>query len=375
MLKLYKQLRLNKKELMFEIFSKKNRCLGIDMGTTGIKIVELKKENNLPVFVNYAISYDSGTLLQSSELDILDGQAKEILTEVLKKGNFGTKNAVVGVPGFSSLIFFVELPEMPKKEIEQAVKFEAAKYIPTSLDEVSLGWEIIGSIQEKPIEGGQFSGQSRKIQVMVVSVPKSTTLKYEKLVKSANLNLRAMEVENFAVTRALIGNDKGTFIIVDMGAKATDFTAVSDGVVRMTRNIDIGGAEVSRSLASGFRIDIERAEKLKKSNRVNLLNSQDETTRLIGPSMGIIIDEIKRLREIFYKKNPLKKIEKIILTGGASKINTLSDYFAKETGIECLVGNPLARIGMGKKEQPVLEKVSPELSTAIGLAMRGFEAE
>jgi len=374
-LKLYKQLRLNKKELMFEIFSKKNRCLGIDMGTTGIKIVELKKENNLPVFVNYAISYDSGTLLQSSELDILDGQAKEILTEVLKKGNFGTKNAVVGVPGFSSLIFFVELPEMPKKEIEQAVKFEAAKYIPTSLDEVSLGWEIIGSIQEKPIEGGQFSGQSRKIQVMVVSVPKSTTLKYEKLVKSANLNLRAMEVENFAVTRALIGNDKGTFIIVDMGAKATDFTAVSDGVVRMTRNIDIGGAEVSRSLASGFRIDIERAEKLKKSNRVNLLNSQDETTRLIGPSMGIIIDEIKRLREIFYKKNPLKKIEKIILTGGASKINTLSDYFAKETGIECLVGNPLARIGMGKKEQPVLEKVSPELSTAIGLAMRGFEAE
>lgn len=345
------------------------------MGTTGIKIVELKKENNLPVFVNYAISYDSGTLLQSSGLDILDGQAKEILTKVLKKGNFGTKNAVVGIPGFSSLIFFVELPEMPKTEIEQAVKFEAAKYIPTPLDEVSLGWEIIGSIQERPMEGGQFLGQSRKIQVMVVSVPKSTTLKYEKLVKSANLNLRAMEVENFAVTRALIGNDKGTFIIVDIGARATDFTAVSDGVVKMTRNINIGGAEISRSLASGFRIDLERAEKLKKSNRVNLLNPQDETARLVGPSMGIIIDEIKRLREIFYKKNPLKKIEKIIFTGGTSKINTLVDYFAKEAGIECIMGNPLARIGMEKKEQPVLEEVSPELSVAIGLAMRGLEVE
>ena len=313
--------------------------------------------------------------LQSSGLELLDGQAKDILSKVLKEGGFTTKNAAIGIPGFFSLIFFVELPEMPDAEIEQAVKFEAAKYIPTPIEEVSLGWEAIGSVQEKSFEGGQPSSQSRKMQVMVVSVPKSTTVKYGGIVKSVKLSLKAMEVENFAVARAIIGNDKGTFMIVNIGAKATDFTVVSDGVVRITRNIDVGGAEISRSLASGFGIDLERADKLKKSGRVNLLDPQNDTTRLIGPAIGIIIDEMKRLREMYHKKSPLKKIEKMIFTGGTSKMATLTDYFAREIGMECQIGNPLARIGVDKRQQAVVEAVSPELAVAIGLAMRGIEIE
>ncbi|HLM84083.1 MAG TPA: type IV pilus assembly protein PilM [Candidatus Bathyarchaeia archaeon] len=360
---------------MFGIFSKKNRCLGIDLGTTGIKIIELKKENNLPVFVNYAISYDSGSLLQSKNLELLDGQVKGILGKVLKEGNFGTKNTVIGIPGFFSLIFFIELPEMPEAEIERAVKFEATKYIPTPIDEVSLGWEMIGSVQEKAIEGGQLSSQGKKMQVMVVSVPKSTAVKYGDLVKSVKLSSKAIEVENFAVTRALIGNDKGTFMIVNIGAKATDFTVVSDGVVRVTRNIDVGGVEISRSVASGFGIDLDRADKLKKSSRVNLLDPHNETTPMISPVVGVISEEIKRLREIYHKKSPLKKIEKIIFTGGTSKMNTLVDFFGKETGMECQKGNSLARIGLEKKQQAVVEEVSPELSVAVGLAMRGLEIE
>ena len=358
---------------MFGLFKKKNRCLGVDLGTTGIKIVELEKENNLPVFVNYAISYDSSSLLQASGLELLNGQAQGVINVVLKKGNFDTRNAVIGIPGFYSLIFFIELPEMPKNELNQAVKFEAAKFIPTPLSGVSLGWEIIGGIQEKTLEGGQVAGQSRKIQIMVVSVPRSTTEKYSEIAKLVKLKLQAMEVENFAAVRALIGNDKGTFMVVNIGAKATDYTIVSDGVVRMTRNMDIGGTEISRSLSSGLGIDLDRADKLKKSNRINLLDPRDDASRLIGPAMGMVRDEIKRLREIFYKKSPLKKIEKVIFTGGTSKMNSLLDFFAKETEMECQLGNSLARIGIPKKHLPVLEEVAPELAVAIGLAMRGLE--
>jgi len=360
---------------MFGIFTKKkNRCLGVDFGTTGIKIVELKKENNLPVFVNYAISYDSGSLLQSSGLELLDVQAKSVLEAVLKQGDFGTKCSVVGIPGFLSLIFFVELPEMPEAEIEQAIRFEAAKFIPTRLDEVSLGWEIVGSFQEKSFEGGKISSQSRKNQIMIVSVPKSATDKYGAIVKSVRLKMKAMEVENFAAVRTLIGNDKGTFMIVNLGAKATDFTIVSDGVVRITRNIDIGGVEISRSLASGLGIDLDRADKLKKSDRVNLLDPRGEMSRLVAPAIGMITDEMKRLREIYHKKSPLKKIEKIIFTGGASKMNTLVEFFSHEMAMECQRGNSLARIGVSKKHLPILEEVAPELTVALGLAIRGLES-
>lgn len=357
---------------MFNIFARKNRCLGVDISTTGVKVVELKKENNTPVFVNYAITHDPGSFLQSSDPELLDGQIIEAISSAIKAGNFGTKKAVMGIPGFFSLISFIELPEMPESEIDKAVKFEAAKYIPTPLNEVSLGWEIVGGSETKALEGGTGSGQSRKIQVMVVSVPRNITTKFEDVAKGVRLKLAAIEVENFAAVRALVGNDKGTFAIVNIGAKATDFTIVSDGVVRIVRSINIGGAEISRSLASGLGIDIVRANQLKISKRINLLDAHGEATNLIRPVVGIIIDEVKRLREIYHQKSPLRKIEKILFTGGTSKMNTLVEFFSKEMGLDCQKGNPLARVGVEKRHQPLLDEVAPELTVAVGLAMRGL---
>ncbi|TSA45757.1 type IV pilus assembly protein PilM [bacterium] len=358
---------------MFNLFSSKNRCLGLDIGTTGIKVVELKKEGNTPILVNYAISYDSGSLLQSSDLEILDGQTKEIVLNVIKKARFRTKRVIVGIPGFLALISFMEIPEMPRSEIDQAVRFEANKYIPTPIEEVSLGWEIIGSFQDRPLEGGQLLKQKQKLQIMVVSVPKISVAKLTSIAKETGLSPIAMEVENFATVRCLIGNDKGTFMIVNIGAKATDFTVVSDGIVRVTRSIDVGGAEISRSLASGLGIDLERADKIKKSSQINLTDPKDKLSSLIDPVAGIIVDEIKRLREIYHKKNPIKKIEKLIFAGGTSKLASLLDFFASELSIECQLGNSLARVAVDKKYQEVLEKVAPELTVAIGLALRGMD--
>ncbi|PIU79305.1 MAG: hypothetical protein COZ28_00920 [Candidatus Moranbacteria bacterium CG_4_10_14_3_um_filter_44_15] len=356
---------------MLGIFSRKNRCLGIDVGTTGVKIVELKLDNNMPIFANYALSYDSGSLLQSRDLEFLGDQVSEIVGAVLKQGKFGTKKAVLGIPGFLALISFIELPEMPQSEIEQAVRFEASKYIPTPLDEVSLGWEVVGSFQDKPVEGTQ-TRQSSKLQIMVVTVPKSAVASLTEVTRNNRLDVAALEIESFAITRCLIGNDRGTFMIVNIGAKATDFTIVSDGVIRMTRSVDVGGAEISRSIAGGLGIDLQRADKLKKSSQIDLMNKGDRTALLIYPVVGMILDEIKRIRELYHKKSPLKKIEKIIFTGGTSKMNSLVKYFAGELSLECQLGNPLARIGAEKKYEKVIEEVAPELAVAIGLALRGL---
>jgi type IV pilus assembly protein PilM len=358
---------------MFNIFSRKNRCLGVDIGTTGIKIAELRKENNVPVLSNYSLSYDSGSLLQSAGLEILDGQTSDMVGNVIKKGGFSTRRAVVSIPGFLALISFIELPEMPQTEIDQAVRFEANKYIPTPLDEVSLGWEIIGSFQEKSVEGSQASRQSKKIQIMVVTVPKNSVVSIAQVSEKNGLETLALEVENFATTRCLVGNDKGTFMIVNIGAKATDFTIVSDGIIRVTRSIDVGGVEISRSIASGFGIDLQRADKLKKTGQINLLDKKDKTSALVLPVAGMILDEIKRLRELYHKKNPLKKIEKLMFTGGTSKLKSLVDYFSSATDIDCQMGNSLARIGVEKKYEDVIKEVAPELTVAIGLALRGLE--
>lgn len=358
---------------MFEFFSSKNRVLGIDIGTTGIKAVELKKEGNVPVLTNYALSYDSGSLLQSSGLEILDGQTGEILQNIVKRGDFNTKKAVVGIPSFLALVSFLELPEMPHNEIEKAVRFEAGKYVPTPIEEVSLGWEIVGSFIEKSVEGGQVGKHGQKMQIMVVTVPKSAVEKLNVVMKGAKLDVVAMEVENFATARCLVGNDKGNFMIANVGAKATDFTIVSGGLIRMTRSIDVGGAEISRAIASGLGVDLQRADKIKKSQQINLLNTKEHLAGLVSPVVGMIIDEIRRLQELYHRKNPLNKIEKIIFTGGTSKLSTLIERISSQIPVECQSGNSLARIGVEKKYLPVVQKVAPELTVAIGLALRGFD--
>lgn len=348
--------------------------MGIDVGTTGIKVVELKKENNVPMLLNYALYYDSGSFIQMSSLEILDGEMGRILQDIIKKGNFNTKRAVIGIPSFLALITFIELPEMPTSEIEKAIQFEAAKFIPTPIDEVSLGWEIIGNYQEKPIEGSQSLHSGQRMQIMLVTVPNSAVGKLSAMAGSSRINVIAMEVENFATVRCLIGNDKGTFMIINIGAKTTDFTIVSDGIIRVTRSIDVGGMEISRAIASGLGVNLQRADFVKKSNQVNLIDPKNRLSSLVSPVVGMIIEEIRRLQELYHKKNPLKKIEKIIFTGGTSKLSTLTEYFSKQLSMECQKGNSLARIEVKKEHQEAIQMAAPELTVAIGLALRGLEA-
>ena len=208
---------------------------------------------------------------------------------------------------------------------------------------------------------------------MVVTVPKISVESIAKVIQKNGLEASALEVENFATTRCLVGNDKGTFMIVNIGAKSTDFTIVSDGIIRLTRSIDAGGAEISRAIASGLGIDLQRADKIKRSNQINLLDAKDKASSLVAPVAGMILDETKRLRELYHKKNPLRKIEKLIFTGGTSKMNSLLEYFSRQMSMECQLGNSLARVRVEKKHEDIVKEVAPELTVAIGLALRGLE--
>jgi len=353
---------------MFGFFRKKNSFLGIDISNTGIKIVEIKKGDRQPELTNYSIV--------SAENYIGSGRNKfapsieEMIESAIKAGSFSAKDAILGIPGYLSLIFFLDLPEMPEQEIEGAVRFEAAKYIPTPIEEVNFGWEIVGSYQGRPVEGGQQQA-IKKNQIMVVTVPKKTVEDYSKVVSTSKIRINAIEVENFAAIRAMVGNDKGTFMVVDIGAKSTDLTVVSDGLLKVTRSIDVGGTAITRAIASGLGIDYERADSMKTSGLIDFGKPNDELTQCARPIVDLISDEIKRLHVAYHKKNPVRKIEKIIFSGGTSKIKGLMKYFGTSSGIECVVGNPLARVSFDEKYRPLLNEIALELTIAIGLALRG----
>ncbi len=353
----------------------KNTFLGIDIGTSNIKIVELKVSGNKPILTNYAWTYLDGLMgdrdLKSSYFDtVLPEYMKRMLNEAKMKG----KQAHFSIPAFGGLITLIEFPEMTEEDLDQAIKFEAHKYIPTNLDEVVLSWDIVkksnskNSIIGQPKKQPDQSGKEKN-QVLLVAAPKSKVAKYEKLARDLKLELKSIEIESFSLVRSLIGNDQGNFIIIDIGSRVCNIILVEKGVIKANRNIDAGGQEISKAISKSMNIDSDRAEKLKISGK----NFLDGESSIKFPTLELIVGEISRILGAYYKDGSDHALDGLILSGGTAGFPGLQEYFSKALNVKSIVGNPLGRIEYDKRLEPKMKEVMDQFSVAIGLALKGVE--
>lgn len=356
----------------------KNTFLGIDIGISSIKIVEIKVTNNKPILSNYAwmgIGSLGREIQDGSFSDDLGNQLKKLLRE----GGFKSTDAHVAIPAFGGLITLVEFPEMNKDDLDQAIKFEAHKYIPTSLDDVVLSWDVVNkkisdaNLIRKKDEAEEAAAPpvsaNSKLQVLLVAAPKSKVASYEKLVKSAGLSLKSIEIESFSILRSLIGNDLGNFVVVDIGARVCNIILVEKGVIKTNRNIDAGGRDLTKTIARSMDIDEERAERFKLSGK-NLLG-KEASVKL--QTIDMIIAEIQRVMDNYYKNSKDRRIDKIILSGGTAGLSGIEDYFSQALGIKTVVGNPFSRIEYDKKLEAKINEMKSRFSVSVGLALRGAE--
>src|SRR3972149_7879425 len=237
---------------MFNLFGEKGK-LGIDIGTAAIKIVELEKSGGRVVLKNYGLFELKGTDVQSSGpgtgQSILKLPDQEIIwgiKELIKKGSIKSTDAIASIPSFSTFTTIIEMPYLSEQELAKALPFEARKYIPIPLDEVVLDWSIIDILSPA---GPGTSGSASKpptVQVFLAAVPRDETEKYRRIMKGAGLNLKALELENTALIRALLGNDLSPTAIVNIGGRSTSIVIVDKGYERISHNYEIGGVEITK---------------------------------------------------------------------------------------------------------------------------------
>jgi len=353
----------------------KNKFLGIDIGNSSIKIVEIKIGNNKPVLSNYAwIALPAGSAEMQKELS--EEMLAKYLKRILGMGKFKSKAAYVSMPAFGGLITLIEFPQMSKEDLDQAIKFEAHKYIPTSLDDIALSWEILdkkshSSVKNKDSEvpADNAALKEEKLQVLLVAAPKSRVRRYEKIAKEAGLDLNLIEIESFSLLRSLVGNDTGNFLIIDIGFRACNIILVEKGVIKVNRNIDAGGRDITKIIAHSLNVDEERAEKLKISGD----QAFSKETDMKITTLDTIIDEARRVLNAYYKNDGENKIDGIILSGGTAGMDGIEEYFSTALKIRTIVGDPLGRIDHDPKLQSRLKKIGPKLSVCIGLALKGAE--
>lgn len=353
----------------------KKSFLGIDIGTSSIKIVELEMAENKPVLSNYGWVHLDELVREKDSLALW----KKYISKILHDGKFKSKSAYFSIPSAGSLITLIEFPEMSEEDLNQAIKFEAHKYVPVPLEEVVLSWDIIGKTEsfemkndqkeEKKLGVPEKAVSSGKIQGLLVAAPKEKVKKYETLISELGLKLKSIEIEGFAMIRSLVGDDPGRFLIVDIGARVCNIILIEKGTIKVNRNIYAGGLDITKNIGKNLNIEEKRAENL-KINGENFLVGESKIT---FPPIEIIINEIKRILEAFYKNGEKDKIDAVIISGGTAKLKGITDYFQNALGIKTVIGNPLSRVGYPVILEPKLEEFRSRFSVAIGLALKGIE--
>jgi len=349
------------------LFNKKPKSfLGIDVGASAIKLVELSEDEGRCKLTNYAIiplteyierigSQSGSEFPKASNKEIA-----EAIKKVIKEAKITSRDVFFSVPVYSSFSTLIDFPNMPEKEIIAAIPFEAKKHIPVPVSEVVLDWSIINSLGEKSIR-----------QVLLIAVPKKVISNYKQISELAGLTFRGLEEETFSLSRALVGNDKSIVILIDVGARSISTSIVDGGYVRIIHNLEMGGAKMTEVIAQQMNLSLTHAEAIKKNMSISPTTGEQESRlRGIGYStLGAIIVEVRKIIDSYQSKYG-RKVEKCILAGDGIRLAGFADYLTNKLTLDVSLGNPFARVVYPSKIMPILKEIGPSLAVAVGLAMR-----
>ncbi len=344
-----------------KIFPSANNFIGIDIGSTSIKIVELKKEKDQLRLVNYGFSENTvpTKIEQAKDLKPI----AEIIKKIQSKANIKGMEAYTALPTFSVFTSVLNLSNVLEKDIPSAVHWEAKKVIPLPLEDMILDWKQI----DPPVKSGPAN-----VKILLTGAPKLLVKKYISIFKETNIHLKSMETETFSLIRSLVGNDKSTVMIVEIGASTTDVSIIDKGIPMLSRSIDVGGDTITKTLSNRLKLEFDQADQFKHDLGVEQEeNNENPASKVVMESLGPVINEIKYAMELYLNKNNAKT-EKIILSGGSAMLPNLSEYLSKVLDKKVVIGNPWDRISCQIDLKPLLDEIGPRMSVAVGLAMYGF---
>lgn len=343
-----------------------NEFLGIDIGTTSIKIVELKIKKERVELSNYGILEKYGHLerindaLQTMSFKLLEESTALLLRQLLDKMKVKTKTSFIALPSFTGFAVLAEFPMMTDKELAQAVKFQASQYIPMTLEETTLDWQV-----EKKTED--------KIYVLLISIPTDIIRRYVKTAELTRINLKGLELENVSLAHMFSKKEKAPFVLVDIGGRATSISVIDNGILIMSRNIDTAGGDITQVIASALGISPFRAEEIKKAYGLNISNQGEmKVINLIIPLLDVIKREIEKSINNYYIKTK-RRVEKVILTGGGANLKGIEEYYSKQLLMPVIKGNPfnMGLIAYNPKLAPIISEIGTGLATACAVALKG----
>ena len=345
------------------ILGRKKNVVGLDIGSSSVKLVELKPEKNGFRLQNLAISplppeaIVDGALMDS--VTIID-TIRDLVSSATK-----TKDVITCVSGHSVIVKKITLPFMTEAELEDSIHWEAERHIPFDINDVNIDFQILGYGSENP----------DLIDVILVAAKKDIINDYVSVIMEAGLNPVIVDIASFALENMLAINyeiDKDEIVAVaNVGASVTNMNILKNNISAFTRDIFKGGNQLTEEIQRQLHVDYEEAEKIKTGEKMDS-SSESTIQNLLKEGSESLAIEIGNSLEFFQSTNTYQKISKLFLSGGGSKIKDFDIVLQQQIGIPVEIANPFKRIEFSEKnfDLEYLREIGPVMAVGVGLASR-----
>jgi len=343
------------------------KMLGIDIGTSSVRVVELSKWGGGRTLENYGEikapslfkeplrTLDGGSYLLSSHF------ISRAIKAILNEARIDTKAAIFSIPDFSTFFVSFDLPPMQEKEIPNAIRFNAPQYIPLPVSETTLDWRLIS---------GRPGDSKSNLKVLVIAIANQLVQEYQRVAQMAGLELYALEAEALAVVRSLIRDNKKVICLIDLGVQSTTVNIVDKGVLKKSFSVNFAGNQLTYAIASALDKEYIEAEEIKC--RDGLLSKEKNVTDTLYLLIDPLLTEVKKICSEFFQTEE-EEIEEIYLTGGTANLPGLKDYFAEALKKQIETPNCFSDFLYPPILNETLAKISASYSVAVGVAMGGLE--
>ncbi|HSR12266.1 MAG TPA: type IV pilus assembly protein PilM [Thermodesulfobacteriota bacterium] len=336
--------------------------IGLDIGSNSIKAVELDWRKKTPRLKHFGMIHlppeaivDGAFMDSASIVDSIRS-----LVEGLK---VKTKNVAVSISGHSVYIKTINVPSMSKEQLEESIKWEAEQQIPFDIDDVNIDFQIL-EMQSSPDQ----------MPVLLVAAKKDMINDYTTVIEEAGLAATIVDVDSFAIENAfnlVVDSPLDEVVaLVNIGASVMNINILHGGASAFTRDISIGGRQITEEIQKRLKMTYEEAEALKVKERDGGPQSA-EVEKIIQSTAEQLATEVRRSLE-FFAASSAGEIKKIYLSGGCAKIRMLPSMIEERIGTPVEVFNPFGKMEYNADEYSpdYLKEVGPLAAVAIGLALR-----
>jgi type IV pilus assembly protein PilM len=347
------------------LFTKTRSIVGLDIGSSAVKAVELK-----PAGKGFRVAaFGSEPVPPDSIVDgaIIDGTAvAEAIRRVFDSKAFKTKEVVASLSGNAVIVKKISLPVMTATELDESIYWEAEQYIPFDIQDVNLDYQILDS-------GGTDSKGT--MEVLLVAAKKDKIADYTGVIAQAGRTPVVVDVDAFALQNAYELNygfePRTVVVLLNAGASAININIIANEQSVFTRDISLGGNAYTEAVQRELNLPFESAELLKKGRPVDGATFEDVLPVLRGMTENVLL-EVQKTFDFFKATASTDHIDRIMLSGGASRVEGFAEALQERFGTHVEMFDPFRKVTLDSKKYSAeqRETIVPTAAVAVGLALR-----